>query len=189
MIGTLALLFPTYAQATEVERKTQEFRTNSGHYAGCWENNIANCISGLDKLLALSTTDIFPNENFDEIYVTDKFQNTVSRGFVLIDYRAPLADIRTHLQQQRNRLREEEAKAESFLTDTGHYAGCWISDIDSCIAGLDKLIGLQSSGVFSSDKFDEIYITDRFQDVNSRGFVLIDYMATAADIAAHLRRQ
>ena len=61
----------------------------------------ANCLTGLDKLVALARDRSLRGRGFERIRISDFFRDTDHNRVVVIDFRATPGEIRAHLLKQR----------------------------------------------------------------------------------------
>jgi len=84
---------------------------------------------------------------------------------------------------------ELTGRKDYFSTQSQHSAHCSSSSCEQCLLGVNKLIDLIPEGAFPNPNFDAIFIKEAFDDVDTHGFVDINFQASTADILVHLRNQ
>ena len=174
----------------KLREKQEQFRHNSQNESFCGSSlSVQQCIDGLDKLLTLSTTNLFPTAKFDSIAITDKNWNVATYGAVEVDFKATTDEMRTHLAAQTDEYPTLQKKEELFSRQSRNTSGCGFLTIAQCFQGLDNLLVLSTTDLFPNSNFEFIYISDKFEDVDTNGAVSVDFKATIDAVKSHLAAQ
>lgn len=172
-----------------IQQKTAQFQANSQNRVSCSSLSNSECIAGLDKLLQLSTTSLFPNKNFIHIFIKRAFTDVDTNGFVDIDVSATVDSIRNRLSGQPNDFQVIHSKTDLFQSQSKNRVSCSGLTNSECISGLDKMLKLSTTPLFPNSNFVHVFIKHAFDNVDSNGFVDIDVNATVADINSFLSKQ
>ena len=175
----------------KLREKQELFDNNSQNHAFCSSSlSFQECIDSVDKLLTLSTSNLFPTAKFDSIFITDKNSNVDMGGSVAVDFKATTDEMRAHLAAQTNDYQILEDKLTLFSRQSQNDAFCASRlTFAQCVQGLDNLLVLSTTDLFPNSNFDFIYITDRFEDVDTGGSVAVDFKATIDAVKSHLAAQ
>lgn len=88
------------AQYPEMQKKRTDFAVKTHVKVGCYITELPACVATLDKLLTLSSTDLFKSPGYNTIVIDTSFQNVTSSGFVQISYKGSIDEIKAHLLKQ-----------------------------------------------------------------------------------------
>lgn len=174
-----------------ITEKRNLFEKNSKSHANCGVGIAAKeCIVGLDKLLELSTTSLFPTNRFYYIHVGKNFTNTDTSGFLDIDYKASVAEVKKHLEGQDTSYVRISEKKGLFEKNSKSHTSCGVGiAAKECLVGLDKLLELSTTSLFPTNRFYYIHVGKNFTNADTSGFLDIDYNASVAEIEKHLKNQ
>ncbi|MEI6398876.1 MAG: hypothetical protein WCO71_08910, partial [Pseudomonadota bacterium] len=119
-----------------------------------------------------------------------RFEDVDTGGSVAVDFKATTDEMRTHLAAQTNDYQILEDKLALFSRQSRNRAFCASSlTFAQCVQGLDNLLVISTTDLFPNSNFDFIYITDRFEDVDTGGSVAVDFKATIDAVKNHLAAQ
>jgi hypothetical protein len=176
---------------SELQDKKSEFYALTKHSALCSIRECETCLIGVNKLLEISSEDIFPSKNFGTMFIDEDFSDVTTNGFVHVDYKATPAEMRAHLSKQSDEYAILTSLRDQFYTNTEHSALCSTASKAECIEGLKKLVVVSENApdLFPSNNFSSVFVDHTFTNADTRGFVHIDLAATVEQIEAHLRAQ
>ncbi len=172
-----------------IREKSHLFREDTGIHVSCSGLNSPECIKGLDKLLAIRATAIFPTEKFVHIFLKRTFAGVDTAGFVDIDFAADVQKIEEHLATQPADYVVINGYRTLFLDQAKVHLSCSGLNNQECISGMDKLVQLSSSPIFPTDHFVHVFVKRAFDDVDTHGFVDVDFQAPLEEIREFLEKQ
>jgi hypothetical protein len=181
----------TKSQLGEIKQKKADFAAATQHDATCVSLSAAQCLEGLDKLLAIAPSAVFPTDHFDLIEL-DTENRTVDpgMGYVVVDFAQSAEAMQAFLAAQPPDLPVIKAKRRQFEAATAHSVICMSMAVGDCQEGLDKLLALSTSSVFPTTAFDLIEIGDEMRNTDpGMGYVVVDGKASQEAIEAFLKAQ
>lgn len=175
----------------QIRSKQHQFEDETGVAVACLNQlSSTDCLAGLDNLLQISTSPIFPEDKFTFIFLTTQNTNVDNTGWLNINAAQSPTEMQSYLQSQSDAHIQISQKQNEFIDQTDIDVGCLnnISSVD-CIAGLDKLLQISSNQLFPTTHFSFIFLTTQNRDVDNTGWVHVNATASATELAAFLQAQ